>query len=275
MYPGATDNSACVSRTTFRQGLKRAIGASATWLSLIFWLIVWFGVVVSLKIDQSLMPTPGKVIQQLTWLWSNQVGAGGLMTHISASFQRFIGGFVLAAFVGTMLGLWMGYSRRADMAINPVFELIRYIPPIAWAPFSILWFGTSYGAQIFVIFISALPPVLMNAHKAARGIKPGLINAALMMGASPTTILLEVALPASLPLLFGGLRLGVATGWMALIAAEIVAGDGSRSGLGYLVLIGQQTLRPETTIAAMIVIGLFGAAFDIGLQFLQRRIIRW
>jgi len=142
------------------------------------------------------MPTPTKVAEQLTWLWSNQVGAGGLMVHISASLQRFIGGFILAAFTGSVLGLWMGYSRRADMAINPVFELIRYIPPIAWAPFSILWFGTSYGDQIFVIFISALPPVLMNAHKAARGIKPGLIDAALMMGASPTKILLEVALPA-------------------------------------------------------------------------------
>jgi ABC-type nitrate/sulfonate/bicarbonate transport system permease component len=275
MLPGATENSICLSRAAVRQGLKLAAGASVTWLSLIFWLIVWFAVVVLLKIDQSLMPTPSKVVEQLAWLWSNQVGAGGLLTHISASLQRFVGGFVLAAFTGTMLGLWMGYSRRADMAINPLFELIRYIPPIAWAPFSILWFGATYGAQIFVIFISALPPILMNAHKAARGIKPGLINAALMMGASPMTILLEVALPASLPLLFGGLRLGVATGWMALIAAELVAGDGSRSGLGYLVLIGQQTLRPETTIAAMIVIGIFGAAFDIGLRLLQRRIIRW
>ncbi len=275
MSSGVNDKSGPVSRITIRQGLKLAIGRSVTWLSLIFWLIVWFAVVVLLKIDQSLMPTPTKVAEQLAWLWSNQVGAGGLMIHISASFQRFIGGFVLAAFAGTMLGLWMGYSRRADMAVNPVFELIRYIPPIAWAPFSILWFGASYGAQIFVIFISALPPILMNAHKAARGIKPGLINAALMMGASPVTVLLEVAFPASLPLLFGGLRLGVATGWMALIAAEIVAGDGSRSGLGYLVLIGQQTLRPETTIAAMIVIGLFGAAFDMGLRLLQRRIIRW
>ena len=275
MLNGATDNSASVARFTVWQGWKRAVGASTTWLSLVFWVAVWFAVVVSLKIDQSLMPTPVKVVEQIAWLWSNQVGAGGLMVHILASLQRFIGGFVLAAFTGTMLGLWMGYSRRADMAINPVFELIRYIPPIAWAPFSILWFGASYGAQIFVIFISALPPILMNAHKAARGIKPGLINAALMMGASPTTILREVALPASLPFLFGGLRLGVATGWMALIAAELVASDGSRSGLGYLVLIGQQTLRPETTIAAMIVIGLFGAAFDIGLQLLQRRIIRW
>ncbi|HIF08739.1 MAG TPA: ABC transporter permease [Sneathiellales bacterium] len=253
----------------------KTLDASSIWLSLIFWLFLWFFVVDVFNVDQSLLPNPTKVIQQVVWLWSNQVGAGGLLTHIAASFQRFLGGFLLAAGIGSVLGLWMGYSRRADMSVNPIFELVRYVPPIAWAPFSILWFGASYGAQVFVIFISALPPILINAHRAVRSIKPGLINAARMMGASTFTILAEVSLPASFPLLFSGLRIGVATGWMALVAAEIVAGDGSRSGLGYLVLIGQQTLRPETTIAAMLVIGLIGAAFDVGLKVLQRRIIRW
>ncbi|HER27576.1 MAG TPA: ABC transporter permease [Rhodospirillales bacterium] len=268
-------HSPACSMKILQPGLKRIISVSSTWLSLGLWLIVWFGVIIVLKIDQSLLPTPTKVIEQIAWLWSNQVGAGGLWVHITASFQRFIGGFLLAAGTGIVLGLWMGYSRRVDMTINPIFELVRYVPPIAWAPFSILWFGASYGAQVFVIFISALPPILINAHKAVRCIKPSLIHAARMMGASSTTILTEVALPSSLPLLFVGLRMCVATGWMALVAAEIVAGDGSRSGLGYLVLIGQQTLRPETTIAAMLVIGLIGAMFDVGLRLLQRRIIRW
>ncbi len=274
MAKSASENTSSANMTR-RPGMKKLVNTSYTWFSLGFWLFAWFAVVVTTKIDQSLLPTPERVFRQIMWLWSNQVGAGGLWVHISASFQRFIGGFVLASITGMVLGLWMGYSRRADMAINPIFEMIRYIPPIAWAPFSILWFGASYSAQVFVIFVSALPPVLINAHKAVRTIKPGLINAARMMGASPITILIEVALPASLPLLFVGLRMSVATGWMALVAAEIVAGDGSRSGLGYLVLIGQQTLRPDTTIAAMLVIGIIGASFDIGLRLLQRWIIRW
>lgn len=258
--------------------LPRALmsrGGMVAVASLAVWVLLWFVAVRGLELDESLLPSPGTVIEQIAWLNTNQVGAGPLWVHISASLSRFAGGFFLAALVGSLLGLWMGYSRRVDMLANPIFEMVRYVPPIAWAPFSILWFGANYGAQAFVIFISALPPILINAHKAVRSIKPGLINAARMLGAPARVMLLEVALPASLPLLFGGLRIGVATGWMALVAAEIVAGDGSRQGLGYLVLIGQQTLRPETTIAAMLIIGIIGAGFDLALKLLQRAVVRW
>jgi ABC-type nitrate/sulfonate/bicarbonate transport system permease component len=102
-----------------------------------------------------------------------------------------------------------------------------------------------------------------------------LLQAARSLGAPARTIILEVGLPSSIPVLIGGLRIGVATGWMALIAAEIVAGSGTRAGLGYLILVGQQTLQASTTIAAMLIIGLLGWGFDIALRALETRITRW
>lgn len=108
-----------------------------------------------------------------------------------------------------------------------------------------------------------------------QSVDPSLIAAARTLGASNRTIILEAGLPSSVPVLVSGLRIGVATGWMALIAAEIVAGTGARAGLGYLILIGQQTLQAGITIGVMLVIGVLGGALDYALQLLERRVMHW
>lgn len=242
---------------------------------LAFWVALWWVVIAALGISGDLMPTPPEVVAAVTRLVSHPVGEGPLLVHVMASLKRFMAGFALAVAVGLPLGFLMGQFRIFDWALNPVFEFIRYVPPIAWAPFAILWFGANFGAQAFVIFISTLPPVLISAYRAMRAVDPNLIAAARTLGAPPLTQIVEVGLPSSIPLLIGGLRIGVATGWMALIAAEIVAGTGTRAGLGYLILVGQQTLQASITVGAMVVIGLLGWAFDIGLRGLERVVMPW
>lgn len=255
--------------------MARAGGSRWALPVLAVWIVLWWIITGPLGAGGELMPTPVEVGRSLFRLLVQPVGEGPLPTHIGASLWRFVSGFVLAVIVGVPLGFLMGQFRFFDWALNPIFEFIRYVPPIAWAPFAILWFGANFGAQTFVIFISTLPPILISAYRAMRGVDPNLIAAARTLGAKPLTMILEVGLPSSIPVLVGGLRIGVATGWMALIAAEIVAGTGTRAGLGYLILIGQQTLQASITIGAMAMIGLLGWVFDIGLRGLERAVTPW
>jgi ABC-type nitrate/sulfonate/bicarbonate transport system permease component len=247
----------------------RLIAVFAAWLSG-WWLITWV-----FNVDPVFLPSPLDVLDRLIRLATVPIGEGTIFVHVLGSLQRFLTGFALAVVIGIPVGFIMGYFKPVDKLVTPIFEAIRPIPPIAWAPFAILWFGVNVGAQAFVILLSALPPIIINAHLAIKLTDRRLIDAARVMGAKPFRVLLEVALPSSIPLVFTGLRIGVANGWMALIAAELVAGDGSNKGLGYLILQGQRTLNADLSIAAMIVIGIIGALLDFSLSRLNRYFRRW
>lgn len=239
------------------------------------WLALWALAVLAFKISPDFLPLPWDVAGRMLKLSWDPVGDGTLWLHLGSSLMRFFAGFLIAAAIGIPLGMLMARVRVLDRLVRPVFELVRPIPPIAWAPFAILWFGASLGSQAFVICVSALPPMLINAYRGVSLVDERLIAAARTLGAGTWRVLWEVALPASLPMVVAGLRIGLATGWMALIAAEIVAGDGASSGLGFLILVGQRTLQADLTIGAMVVIGLAGAITDWAILRLQRRVMTW
>ncbi len=236
------------------------------------WVGIWWAVVASADVSPDFLPSPWQVVQKIAWLAQseNRIGDGTLWVHAGWSVLRFLSGFLLALVVGVPLGLVMGRSRLVGDLLDPLFNTLRNVPPIAWAPFALLWFGASFGSQTFVIFTAAFPPILMNSHRGIRLVDDGLIKAARMLGAKPAAVLFRVALPAALPLVVAGARIGVANGWLALVGAEIVAGPGALTGLGFLVLVGQQNLQAVFSISAMVVIGLLGAAFDNAMVRLER-----
>lgn len=233
------------------------------------WIVAWWAAVVVFEVRPDFLPTPPQVLEKLLWLARNEVGGGTLWVHAGWSVLRFLAGFVLAALLGIPLGLLMGQVRWIRDLLQPLFDLMRNIPPIAWAPFALLWFGASFGSQIFVIFTSAFPPILINAYQGMRLTDRGFLRAARMLGARRATILFRVGLPAALPLVVAGLRIGVTNGWLALVGAEIIAGPGALTGLGYLILVGQENLQAALTISAMGVIGVLGAGFDFALRRLE------
>jgi ABC-type nitrate/sulfonate/bicarbonate transport system permease component len=242
---------------------------------LLGWLVVWFAMVEIFSVSKDFLPNPLEVLRRIARLAVEPLGAGALATHMWGSMLRLLYGFGAAIAIGVPLGLTMAYFRPVLWLVNPLFELFRYIPPIAWAPFAMFWFGAGSTAQAYVIFTSAFPPILINTFRGVQLVDRGLIDAARTLGAKPWTILTEVALPAALPFVVTGLRIGLATGWMALIAAEIVAGTGSREGLGYLILQGQQQLHADLTIGAMVLIGILGALIDVVIRLLERRFAYW
>lgn len=255
--------------------MKRARIALLSFGVVVAWLVAWSVVVHALHVPREFVPPPEAVAAQLLKLAMEPIGEGTLASHAAASLGRFGLGFVLAVAIGLPLGLLMGMSRVADAIVSPVFRALRFVPPIAWAPFAIVWFGVNVGSQAFVILASSLPPILLNTWSGVKLADTNLLRAARTLGARRHTLLRLVVLPSALPSIVAGLRVGIATAWMALVAAEIVAGTGGASGLGYLILIGQQTLRADLAIAAMLTIGALGIALDLLLRELEAHWLRW
>lgn len=253
----------------------RASTSVATVVVILGWVLLWWAVVAATGVSKDFLPSPAAVLRRTLILTYEPIGAGALATHLIASVVRLITGFGLAVVVGVPLGLLMASVRQVNWIVSPLFELFRYVPPIAWAPFAIFWFGSGNAAQGYVIFTAAFPPILLNTFRGVQLVDERLVAAAKTLGAKPFTVMTEVALPSALPVIVTGLRIGLAAGWMALIAAEIVAGTGSRDGLGYLILQGQQQLQADLTIGAMLVIGLLGTVIDLLLRALEWRVLRW
>lgn len=244
-------------------------------LVLLGWVALWWLLVVTLDISKDFLPTPWQVLERITTLTYDPIGAGNLFIHAQASLVRLLTGFGAALLVGIPLGLLMAHFKVLNWMVSPLFELFRHVPPIAWAPFALFWFGAGNSAQGYVIFTSAFPPILLNTFLGVKLIDKNLLNAAASLGARTWVVLTEVALPAAFPLIMTGVRIGLAAGWMALIAAEIVAGTGGRDGLGYLILQGQQQLHADLTIGAMVIISLLGVILDLGLRRVERHFAGW
>ena len=182
---------------------------------------------------------------------------GTLLSHALHSLKLVVSGFLVAVAVGIPSGLLMGWSRRAEAFINPVFLLIRPIPPLAWIPLAILWLGLGDAAKIMVIFFAAFVPSVINTFTGVRGIEPYLIEAARMLGTGPWRLTREVLVPAAAPMIFTGLRLSLQASWTTLVAAELV---GALAGLGRVLNVAQQDIYPAMVMVGMAAVGVLGWA---------------
>ena len=216
----------------------------------------------------TLMPPPlGVVIAFLDLMRS-----GDLILHILASLRRVLVAFAVAALAGVALGVAIGWWRRFGDLVDPLVEFIRPIPPLAWIPLAIIWFGIGDAQNMFIIFLGAFFPIVVNAIEGVRSVDRPLIWAALTLGGTWPQILREIILPGALPLILTGLRIGLGVGWMALVAAELVAAS---SGLGFLIEDSRNLLFTERVLLGMVMIGLLGFAMDRLMRLIERRVTPW
>lgn len=215
-----------------------------------------------------MLPPPTDVLSAGAQL----VRDGSLQRDIMASLQRVFIALGVAALIGLPLGLLIGMSRRMAWFFEPIISFFRPIPPLAWIPLSIVWLGVSEAQNVFIIFLGAFFPILLNSVQGVRQVDAQLVRAAKTLGASPLAIALTVLVPGALPSIFVGFRVGTGIAWMALVAGEIVAAS---SGLGYLIMQGRMLFRPDFIIVGMVVIGLIGLALDFVLRVAQKWIMRW
>jgi ABC-type nitrate/sulfonate/bicarbonate transport system permease component len=238
-------------------------------------LLLWQGLSALGIIPDYKLPSPLQVLQGLWDLMTTGMPPGHrLPYHLFFSLVRVTAGFVLAAALAVPLGLLLGWSPRLRRIISPLFELIRPVPPLAWIPIAILWFGIGLQAAAFIIFLGAFFPILLNTIAGVVSIPPVLIEAARTLQARERDLFTKVLLPGAVPAIFVGLRIGVGIGWMTLVAAEFT-GVKEGYGLGYMIMTARDIQRPDEIVAGMLVIGLMGLLIDLGLRKMERRIVRW
>ncbi len=168
----------------------------------------------------------------------------------------------------------MGWSTRLREIINPVIEMLRPIPPLAWIPIAILWFGIGTKSAAFIIFLGVFFPILLNTISGVISIDSKLIEAARTLGANGKDIFFKILIPGSVPSILVGMRIGVGIGWMTLVAAEFT-GVKTGYGLGYMIMTARDVQRPDEILAGMLVIGLVGIFINLCFQFVGSRILKW
>jgi NitT/TauT family transport system permease protein len=231
-------------------------------------LAAWWITVIAT--NSVIFPTPWKVVTGTLEL----VRDGTLWGHIGSSLMRVFLGFALAVLIAVPLGLWMGWMQGAYITLNPLFQILRPISPIAWIPIAILWFGVGNASPIFLIFISSVFPMIVQTVVGVHTIERRYLRAAANFGVSRATLFKQVVIPAVLPQLLVGMRIGLGVAWLVVVAAEMIA---LRSGLGYLIMDSRNAgNRYDLVIAAMIIIGLIGLMLDGGMRLLEsHKLVRW
>jgi NitT/TauT family transport system permease protein len=198
--------------------------------------------------------------------------SGTILIHVWKSVQRVYGGFFLAALVGIPLGLLIGRLKLLRQLLDPTISLLRPIPVTAWLPLSMIFFGLGPNAAIFLVFLGAFYPILLNTIFGVRSIDPRLFEAASMLGCSGTRMFRQIVLPASLPAIFNGLRVAHGFAWILIVVGEMT---GVPTGLGSVVMDGRTLSRTDLVITGMIVIGACGFVTDRIIVAISNRLLSW
>ncbi len=216
---------------------------------------------------------PSKVVSTFIYKLTNRAPDGStLPQHFWQSLKLALSSFVIAVIIGVPLGWVMGYYNVAYYFLNPLFEIMRPIPPIAWIPIVILTMGIGMRAKMFIIFVSAFVPCVINSYLGIRLTDHTRINVAKTFGASDWEIFTTVCIPSSSNMVFTGIRLSLNNSWTTLVAAEMLA---ATRGLGYMIQLGRTLIRPDIIIVGMLTIGLTGALLNNILALFEKKVAPW
>lgn len=232
---------------------------------LVFWQL--FSTTYLDSMSQALLPPPTRILPAFWEL----IASGELLNNSLDSLKREFIAF-LWALSAIPIAVAMSWWPRIGEQLNPLMELLRPIPPLAWIPLSILWFGVGDTQNQFIIFLAIFFPVLLNTISGVKSVEPNLIRAARCLGAREWDVLLRVVMKAAMPQIITGIRIGLGVGWMALVAAELV---GATSGLGFLINDARTILRTDYVIVGMITIGVIGLCIDWGIRSVYKALLPW
>jgi ABC-type nitrate/sulfonate/bicarbonate transport system permease component len=231
-------------------------------------LLVWGGLSATGHVNAFILPSPGAVFRALV----AGISSGELFADTASSLQRVGIGFGISLVTAVPLGILLGVSPRARFLVDPLLKFLRPIPPIAWISLAILWFGIGNGPSYFLTMIASFFPILTNTMTGVENVSRQHLAVAHCFQASRRSILCDIVLPSSLPMVISGIRTGFGFAWMAVVAAEMVA---TRSGLGYLIYTSQDLLRTDRVLVGMLAIGLIGLLVDTLLVFFKDRWVHW
>ena len=242
--------------------------ASVAAIATLWWVATFFRWVSPL-----FLPSPQAVWSAFVDAWNGRIQGGlPLSQHLMWSAIRVFGAFALASLTAVPVGILMGVSRIARGLLDPPLEFYRPLPPLAYLPLVVIWFGIDETAKLIVIYLACFAPIAMASRAGARSATAEQVNAAYSLGASFAQVVRHVVLPAALPEILTGLRIAIGFGWTTLVAAEMVA---ATAGLGQMVLNASSFLRTDVVVMGIVLIGLIAWTFDLGMRALERRLVPW
>jgi NitT/TauT family transport system permease protein len=256
-----------MGRDNQKNGKNRWLGL----LAILIALAVWQFVAAVIIRYPFILPAPTDVFAAFVSL----VHEGTLLLDLQASLVHFAIGLGMALLVGIPVGILMGWNRRLDAFLDPLVEIFRPVPPLAWIPFAIIWFGLTASAAGFIIFIGAVFPIIINTYSGFRGVPRVFVEAGKMLGCTRSRDLIRyIAFPAALPSVAAGIRIATGVGWMCLVAAELFGV--SNYGLGQKLWFFYSLHRMDSVVVYMIILGLIGLAFDMIFRYyIERYFLKW
>lgn len=219
-------------------------------------------------VNPTVIPPPDAIAGALV----EQARSGALLDNTVASLGRVLGGFVVGAGAAVILGSLLGWFRTIEHLLDPIVEVLRPVPPLAYIPLVIIWVGIGEVSRLLVITLSAFLVCVVAVSSGMREVPRIYVEAARTLGASKAHVFRTVAIPAATPYIFTGLRTALGASWTTLVAAELVA---AQSGLGFMLQTGRRFFRTELVLAGIIVIGVLAFCMDRTLRALQKRFTRW
>jgi taurine transport system permease protein len=246
--------------------LSISLASAAAFLSL-WWVATHFG-----WIKPLFLPKPEAIWGAFQQSMAGDLDDHSLPVHFAASIGRVFAAFALAVALGVPVGLAMGVSRIARGIFDPPIEFYRPLPPLAYLPLMVIWFGIGETSKIILLFLAIFAPVALSARAGVKSVSQEQIQAARSMGASPRQVILHVIAPGALPEILVGLRIGMGVGWTTLVAAEMVAAD---AGLGKMVFNAANFLRTDVVVLGTIIIGVVAYAFEMLMRWIERRAAPW
>jgi taurine transport system permease protein len=223
-------------------------------------------------ISPARFPSPADVFSAAHQILTTGYAGGTLFTQVWHSLRLILLGYAVAASTGVSLGLLMGIAPRAERLLNPTFLMLRPIPPLAWIPLAIVWFGLGDASKVFLIWYAAFVPCVINTITGVRGVDKTVLSAARVYGASRWRLVTEVVIPGALPMIFTGLRLSLQSCWTTLVAAELV---GAFYGIGRVLMTAAQDFYPGMILFSMACVASLGAVTSLLLSLVERRVLPW
>jgi taurine transport system permease protein len=234
--------------------------------------LIWWFVTREGWIKPLFLPSPAAVLTQFIAVTTNGFGGSTLLEHTLWSLYRVFGAFLLACLTAIPIGIAMGVNRVFRGVFDPPIEFYRPIPPLAYLPLIIIWFGIGDLGKIVLIYLAVFAPMALAARAGVRSVSIEQIHAAYSLGASRMQVIRNVILPAALPEILTGMRIGIGFGWTTLVAAEMVA---ATAGLGYMVLNAAEFLVTDVVIMGIVVIGVLAYLFDLLMRQIERTLVPW
>lgn len=241
-------------------------------VTLVVLLALWWAVTAAEWIEPLFLPPPSAVLEKAWLLLTKGYMDSTLWQHLGASLQRIGMGLGAAILTAIPVGIAIGHNRIAQGILDPLIEFYRPIPPLAYLPLIVIWFGIGEFSKVLLIYLAIFAPIAIATATGVRTVDPTRVRAAQSLGATRWQLIRHVILPSALPDILTGIRIGLGVGWSTLVAAELIA---ATSGLGFMVQSAAQFLATDVVVLGILVIAIIAFAMELSLRALQRRLVPW